>query len=79
MMDHVEDKPRDIFWEMNQRNIVQYLLKTSNLSERFSDAEINHVVGALEVGANLEQLANHCSNGRESTVNRALDGSIYPG
>ena len=50
MMDHVDDKPKDIFWEMNQRNIVQYLRATSNtLAERFSETEINHVIGALEV------------------------------
>jgi hypothetical protein len=49
MMDHVEDKPKDIYWEINQRNIVQYLLKTWNLEERFSESEVNHVVGALEV------------------------------
>ncbi len=51
MMDHVEDKPRDIFWQINQRNIVDYLRKTWNLSERFSESEINHVIGALEVNA----------------------------
>ena len=49
MMDHVEDKPRDVFWDINQRNIVKYLLETWQLSERFSEADVNHVIGALEV------------------------------
>ena len=63
MMDHMDDKPRDIFWEINQRNIVGYLLKTWNLHQRFNDAEVNHVIGALEVNA-FEMTSSDGGRGR---------------
>ncbi len=51
MMDHLDDKPRDIFWDMNQHNIVKYLRNLPQLQGKYSEMEINHVIGALEVNA----------------------------
>jgi len=51
MMDHIEDKPRDIFWDMNQHNIVNYLRNLNQLEGKYTELEINHVIGALEVNA----------------------------
>ena len=51
MMDHVDDKPRDIIWEANQVNIVNFLRNTCGLAGRFDESEIQHVIGSLEVNA----------------------------
>lgn len=51
MMDHLDDKPRDIFWDMNQHNIVKYLRNVPQIQDKYSELEINHVIGALEVNA----------------------------
>lgn len=49
MMDHCEDRPKDIHYEVNQKNIVQFLRDHWNVP--YSVEEINHVIGALEVNA----------------------------
>ena len=52
MMDHLEDKPRDHHWDICQNNIVKYLLKKWTLSEDgYTEDEVNHVIGSLEVNA----------------------------
>lgn len=48
-MDHCEDRPKDIHYEVNQKNIVQFLRDHWNVP--YSVEEINHVIGALEVNA----------------------------
>ncbi|XP_059093239.1 SET domain-containing protein SmydA-8-like isoform X3 [Tigriopus californicus] len=49
MMDHCEDRPKDIHYEVNQKNVVQFLRDHWNVP--CSIEEINHVIGALEVNA----------------------------
>ncbi|XP_040579878.1 SET domain-containing protein SmydA-8 isoform X2 [Lepeophtheirus salmonis] len=51
MVDHIEDKPKDIHWKAYQKNIVEYLRLSQGLGERFSSEEINHVIGILDVNA----------------------------
>eukprot|EP00096_Caligus_rogercresseyi_P012954 TRINITY_DN5617_c0_g1_i1.p1 TRINITY_DN5617_c0_g1~~TRINITY_DN5617_c0_g1_i1.p1 ORF type:complete len:550 (+),score=73.83 TRINITY_DN5617_c0_g1_i1:42-1652(+) len=49
MMDHLEDRPKDIHWAANQKNIVEYLQESQGLP--FTSEEINHVIGVLDVNA----------------------------
>ena len=53
MVDHVEDRKRqqEVHWQEIQHNVVQFLRKTCGLADRFSEDEINHVLGVLEVNA----------------------------
>merc|ERR1719189_2314447 len=51
-MDHIEDKPRDLHWEVSQNNVVKYLLDGWKLRDRgFTETDVNHVIGTLEVNA----------------------------
>ena len=38
-------------WKEVQHNVVRYLRNTCRLADRFSEDEINHVLGVLEVNA----------------------------
>jgi hypothetical protein len=47
--------------------------------------KLNNILGCFEGNQNIishlyfsKELKKHCSNGRESTINRAQDGSTYP-
>lgn len=52
MMDHVNDKPKNFYWEAAQHNIVKYLLETWGLARMgYTADEVNHVIGSLEVNA----------------------------
>ena len=51
MVDHVQDRQHQAHWEEVQHNVVQYLRDTCQLAQRFSEEEINHVLGVLEVNA----------------------------
>ena len=47
-----QDKPKDLHWEVSQNNVVKYLLDGWNLREKgFTEADVNHVIGVLEVNA----------------------------
>ena len=47
-----QDKPKDAHWDVSQNNIVKYLLETWKLKDRgFTEKDVNHVIGALEVNA----------------------------
>ncbi len=48
-MDHVEDKPRDQHWEACQNNVVKFLRERLLLGAAYSEEEVNHVLGVLEV------------------------------
>jgi hypothetical protein len=55
-LDHVitypeHDKRDEVHWKQVQHNVVRYLRVTCGLAERFSENEINHVLGVLEVNA----------------------------
>ena len=51
MVDHVQDRRHQAHWEEVQHNVVRYLRDTCQLAQRFSEEEINHVLGVLEVNA----------------------------
>ena len=64
MMDHLEDKPRDRHWDVTQHNIVRFLLEKWSLSDAgFTEEEVNHVIGSLEVNA-FEVTSPDCGRGR---------------
>ena len=49
---YTQDKPRDLHWEVSQNNVVKYLLDGWNLRDQgFTEADVNHVIGVLEVNA----------------------------
>jgi hypothetical protein len=48
-MDHCDDRPRDSYWDSNQINIVRFLVNHVGLA--FSEEEVNHVIGVLDVNA----------------------------
>lgn len=51
-MDHVEEKRKAPHWEAEvEKNVVQYLLGSCRLGNRFTQKEVDHVVGVLEVNA----------------------------
>ena len=49
MMDHSEERRQTSHWETCQHNIVNYLRDVWELD--FSEEEINHVIGLIEVNA----------------------------
>jgi len=52
MMDHLEDRPRDYHWDICQNNVVKYLLSKWGMEDDgFTEEEVNHVIGSLEVNA----------------------------
>ena len=51
MMDHVEEKRHEAHWRDIEENVVRYLLGTCQLGNRFTQQEVEHVVGVLEVNA----------------------------
>ena len=50
-MDHVEEKRHEAHWRDIEENVVRYLLSTCQLGNRFTQQEVDHVVGVLEVNA----------------------------
>lgn len=52
MVDHnVEHKKDRETWKMYKKNVVDYLLKDCGLKGRFSESEVLHVLGALDVNS----------------------------
>ena len=49
MMDHEEERSRDPLWEVEQNNTVRFIRERLRLD--FTEREINHVIGLLEVNA----------------------------
>ena len=49
MMDHESERSRDSHWEVEQNNTVRFIRERLGLD--FSEREINHVIGLLEVNA----------------------------
>ena len=51
MMDHESERSRDFHWELEQNNTVRFIREALRMGADFSEREINHVVGLLEVNA----------------------------
>ena len=51
MMDHVDEKRHEPHWRDIEENVVRYLLGRCQLGNRFTQQEVDHVVGVLEVNA----------------------------
>ena len=49
MMDHNKERVEDGHWEVCQHNIVNFLMEICSLD--FTEEEINHVIGVIEVNA----------------------------
>ena len=51
MMDHESERSRDFHWEVEQNNTVRFIRERLGLKDDFTEREINHVIGLLEVNA----------------------------
>ena len=52
LMDHMEDqKAKEENWKFYKEKVIDFLRITCDLKERFSEEEIFHVLGALDVNS----------------------------
>ena len=49
MIDHESERSQDFHWEVEQNNTVRFIRERLRLD--FTEREINHVIGLLEVNA----------------------------
>jgi hypothetical protein len=64
MPDHLGEKRGSAHWRDVERNVTHFLRVTCQLGNRFSQEEVDHVVGVLEVNAfEVTSLVGHRARG----------------